>query len=110
MERIYPTFKDWAVAFESAAYAQLAYHVTGEDYSSYRVCAEPCPKHGPGCARAVYGCLLDHVAWAAEDPCLLAGRLVATMLPPPARPSPEAEGRATVKEAVGAARASAGGA
>jgi hypothetical protein len=29
---------------------------------------ETCPVHGPGCARVVYGVLLDHVGWRWAEP------------------------------------------
>jgi hypothetical protein len=94
MSRTRPTIKDWIVALENAAWSLLADRVIGRDEDSYRVHGEPCEKHGPRCARVVYGILLDHVSWREEDPCELAGRLVGTMLPPheqragPARDTP----------------------
>ena len=88
MERVYPTLKDWSVALETAAYGLLAGRIAEKLYPHCRVYVEPCPKHGPGCARVVYGMLLDHVCWAGEDPVRLAERLVATMLPPSASPHP----------------------
>jgi hypothetical protein len=87
MAGAFTTLKDWSVAFENAAWSLLATYIAGEDGESYCVGAEPCPKHGPGCAQVVYGMLLDHVEWAGEDPSLLAERLVATMLPWPLGPS-----------------------
>jgi hypothetical protein len=87
MAGAFTSLKDWSVAFENAAWLLLAGHAGGENADSYRVCAEPCPKHRPGCAQVVYGMLLDHVEWAGEDPCLLAERLVATMLPRSLGPS-----------------------
>jgi hypothetical protein len=87
MAGAFTTLKDWSVAFENAAWSLLATYIAGGDGESYRVSAEPCPKHGPGCVQVIYGMLLDHVAWAGEDPCRLAQRLVATMLPRPLGPS-----------------------
>ena len=87
-----PTMKDWIVALENAAWSLLADWVIGQDEDSYRVYAEPCDKHGPRCARVVYGMLLDHVCWQEENPGELAGRLVATMVPPKGlRAGPERE-------------------
>jgi hypothetical protein len=81
MTRAYRNLKDWAVALETAARALLSERLPGAPDEACGVAVEPCPVHGPACARVVYGMLVDHFTWADESPDDLAERLVATMVP-----------------------------
>ena len=81
MTSTYQDVRQWIVAFESRARALLAAHGRGRGRDGYRIKAEKCSKHGDACVWVLYGVLVEHVTWAEEDPCLLAARLVDTMLP-----------------------------
>ena len=74
-------FDRWATRLASASVAALGARARGTNHDSYRVSAAPCPEHGPGCARVVYGILAGHFPWQGQDPERLAECLVRTMLP-----------------------------
>ena len=77
----YPSLKDWQVALEATARALVEQQFRPALRDSCLVSAEPCPQHGPACARVTYGMLRSHFSWAEENPLRLAERLIATMLP-----------------------------
>jgi hypothetical protein len=74
-------FDRWAVCLACACRFILGPRSRNAKRDSYRVSAAPCPEHGPGCARVVYGILVGHFPWQGQDPERLAECLARTMLP-----------------------------
>jgi hypothetical protein len=75
------SLKEFSAALDRAAREYLAGRgVTWSD--DYRLAAESCPMHGPGCVRVTYGVLREHFGLHRSDPGAVATELLPTMLPP----------------------------
>jgi hypothetical protein len=82
-ERMMPrhNFLTWVAALERAAQDLAGGRPDLAARGPFRLETEPCPQHGPDCARVTYGCLRDHIGWAKADPAEVAAALLQTMLP-----------------------------
>jgi hypothetical protein len=103
----YRRIEQFAAALGRAARTYLAARDVAEAVC-YHLAVEPCPLHGPSCARVTYGMLREHFFWRSASVASLAASLLYTMLPPLARAAPTAPEAVSARPTVDRTGAAAG--